>query len=392
MRALTVVAIAATAVLGQDYTEDSMAVRAILDTNGWAATEVDEVAVDSGGRIVTLDLHARELRMLPPTVATLDGLRRLDLTGCSLTALPEQVAELRHLRKLRVGGNPLGVLPAWIDQLDSLEELDARLCGLVELPEEIGRVSNLRSLILQRNRLTSLPDSMALLTRLSYLDLTGNLLESMPESMGRMLLLNEIYLANNRFKRLPQCLTRMAGLVFVFADSNALETLPVDIGNLELGTLSLNSNELAQLPGSIRKLSGLFFFIDDNRLCSLPDSVEAWLDQTTSDLWDWRTTQRCPQSAATSPAMPPALSREFSVVSQGASNYGRIEYRVTAPGAVRIELWNASGGLVCVPVDRYHVPGTYAVLLTGTRLAGGTYVLRMVNGSRQILAMQLIAR
>ena len=96
----------AAALWPQTYTDDSLAVRALLDTNGLDSISVDSVADSSRGRITTLRLAAGgsrqniplPLTVLPASLAGLDQLDTLDLSHNEISELPAAVTSLAPAR------------------------------------------------------------------------------------------------------------------------------------------------------------------------------------------------------------------------------------------------------------------------------------------------------
>ena len=165
----------------------------------------DWEGVELGGvplRVTSLEVAADLRGRIPPGIARLSGLRRLDLAGNRLGgAIPAELGALVNLETLRLNGNQLtGEIPGELGHLTYLGELNLfgnRLTG--EIPEEFSGLRNLAPgreysrieplvLDLRRNRLTGgIPTAFAELAheiRLS-LYLAGNRLTGcIPLALG----------------------------------------------------------------------------------------------------------------------------------------------------------------------------------------------------------------
>ncbi len=115
---------------------------------------------------------------LPPELATLSGLRRLEVGGNDgLTGpIPSALGELANLESLFLQGNWLtGSIPAALGGLGNLGWLgldDNALTG--PLPAELGNLTGLRGLTLSGNALSGpLPESLSRLSALGTLNLDG---------------------------------------------------------------------------------------------------------------------------------------------------------------------------------------------------------------------------
>ena len=92
-------------VFSQDYTQDSLAVKAILDSNGLSSTPVSYVTDSSGGRIVNLNLSYKWITTIPPEIGNLTALRTASFANDSLTTLPAEIGNLTALTVLYLYAN-----------------------------------------------------------------------------------------------------------------------------------------------------------------------------------------------------------------------------------------------------------------------------------------------
>lgn len=93
------------------------------------------------------------------------------------------IANLQHLRYLDLTGNALLELPECVCQMSELEWLGLNFNQLRELPEEIGQLTRLQRLYLRGNSLKALPSSIGTLDEMLELDLAGNQINIIPASM-----------------------------------------------------------------------------------------------------------------------------------------------------------------------------------------------------------------
>jgi len=231
----------------EDYACDSLAVRAVLDSNGRTDVLVKDVAVvdTSDGRIIALQFGSSDLTNLPSEIGNLTELTFLNLINNQLTSLPAEIGKLTELAILYILNNQL-----------------------TSLPTEIGNFDSLNVLWLGNNQLTSIPSEIGNLKSLTILYLYDNKLNIVPSEIGNLTALTELNLSNNQLTRIPP-----------------------EIGNLtELNFFNIPNNLLTELPPEIIQLD-LSIWLDENFLCSLPDSIANWVD-TSSSSTDWIETQR----------------------------------------------------------------------------------------------------
>ncbi len=132
------------------FYRDTLAVRAILDSNGMADVSVVLVTNSKNGRIYELDLANKGITILPPVVT-----------------------ELR-LKLLRLQDNNLDSIPNAIGTIPTLTYLSLLRNNLTSLPESVGNLNHLKHLNLGYNGLTELPSSITNLTKLGYLSVAHN--------------------------------------------------------------------------------------------------------------------------------------------------------------------------------------------------------------------------
>jgi len=257
-----------------DYTCDSLAVKAIIDGNGFGNfLSVKDVSYSSNNRISGLYISSK-----------------------NLTSLPSEIGKLTKLNLLALGNNQLTSIPTEIGWLTALITLSLDNNQLASLPNEIGKLTALTILTLDNNQLTSVPTEIGKLTKLKLLTLGNNQLTSIPHEIGKLTALTTLSIDNNQLTNIPTGLGNLTSLTELFLNNNQLPSLPAEIGNLTaLDVMYLGNNQLTSLPPEIIQLD-LIILLDDNRLCSVPDSIAIWIDENYAS-WataNWREVQNCP--------------------------------------------------------------------------------------------------
>jgi hypothetical protein len=215
-----------------DYKTDSLAVRAILDSNGLDTVPVESITECYGNRITNLFLQNRNLTIIPKDIISLTSLYGLDLSENPITNFPAEICSLG---------------------LYKLLFLNFSFALLESLPKEIGLLKNLREFFLTYNNITELPTEFCLLGDTTmYLSLAYNKLKTLPREIGNM---NRSYCFNL--------------------------------------TLDLSHNLIDSMPIEIVKLIDCNLSVNGNKLCKdIPDTVAQWLDTWAEH--DWKTLQHCP--------------------------------------------------------------------------------------------------
>ena len=81
-------------IFSQDYVSDTLAVRAILDSNNLYSISVKEVTDSSNGRIDSLGLEHLNIFTLHDEIGKIDKLKILILYANQLTNLPAEIGNL----------------------------------------------------------------------------------------------------------------------------------------------------------------------------------------------------------------------------------------------------------------------------------------------------------
>lgn len=144
-----------------DYPCDSLAVRAVLDSNGLTTVDVGDVATARGGRVDTLHLARRNLQVLPADIGRLSGLLYLNVSYSRLESLTPAIAGLSSLLHLDAGYGQITALPAAIGVLAAVQTLDLQSNALSSIPSTVMGLSALQVVRVWNNPLDSVDDSVA---------------------------------------------------------------------------------------------------------------------------------------------------------------------------------------------------------------------------------------
>jgi Leucine-rich repeat (LRR) protein len=105
------------------------------------------------GRDLGNDARSIKSKVLPDTLANLQGLEELDLGRNGIRGVPPQVASLRGLKKLSLDYNDIHDLPAFVGELKNLQELSLNANGGMRLPQSLANIKGLK-VFMGNNRLT----------------------------------------------------------------------------------------------------------------------------------------------------------------------------------------------------------------------------------------------
>ncbi|MFH0919440.1 MAG: leucine-rich repeat domain-containing protein [Fibrobacterota bacterium] len=268
---------------GSGYVQDTLAVRAILDSNG-IALPVKDVTWVLNGRVVYLQINGN-LTVLPDAIGDLTQLQYLGLFGTSLyNQAPLQISSgIRNLKALSVliiNGEKLESFPQEMAGLQSLETVNLYNNALNAIPSWIFGLKNLKVLNLSSNKISSLANEISNLKSLTTLDLSDNTLPSLPAGIDSLTLLESFLISSNQLTGLPQGMENLSSLTEFSISHNQISTLPEDIISLSCA-----------------------IDVAYNGLCNISLSLENWLDNhycyylncgSSTSLISWKNTQTCP--------------------------------------------------------------------------------------------------
>ena len=260
------------------------------------------VETDFSGRVVRLDLSGRVEEgvliphglsgTIPPEIASLSSLQRLDLSSNSLSgSIPPELVGLANLELLYLLNNDLsGPIPPELGGLASLRQLmlqDNNLSG--RIPPELGNLLTLGTLRLGENNLSGpIPPELGKLTNLTWLDLYRNRLTGpIPAELKEITGLTSLSVGVNLLTGpIPEWLRNLTNLAYLDLSWNNLTgPVPPWLGTLtNLQTLHLVRNDLSgPIPPELGRLANLRRLnLGGNKLTgSLPSELAniTWLEE-----------------------------------------------------------------------------------------------------------------
>ena len=139
-------------------------------------------------------------------VATIYGLKYLDLHNCNLNEIPKEMRVLNNLEDLRLKYNQI---------------------------REINNVPrNVRKLYLSYNKLKSISEKVTNLKELEVLFLGYNSITEVPPELGQLTKLQNLSLDDNRIRTLPIELKELKNLRYLYLTNNDIKYIPKEIQNL----------------------------------------------------------------------------------------------------------------------------------------------------------------
>jgi Leucine-rich repeat (LRR) protein len=144
------------------------------------------------------------LTIIPPSIASLDCLRTLELKGNLIREIPDAIGDLIRLETLTVSGGQVRVVSDAIGRLKHLMILGLSTNQIEALPNQIGEASSLRELHLGGNRLRSIPETVGRLKELIKLNLSNNSMRDIPRSLLDCTKLEFLYLHDNPELHIPE--------------------------------------------------------------------------------------------------------------------------------------------------------------------------------------------
>ncbi len=142
------------------------------------------------GRVSKLIIAAVNIYEIPSSIASLNKLKHLNISGRVLVNLPAEIGSLESLEILILNDNKLTSLPVEIGNLSALKGLSLKNNSLEELSSEIGNLSSLFSLDVRNNNLQELPVEISNIPNLMILDVINNPLTVIPQVICDMTMTN----------------------------------------------------------------------------------------------------------------------------------------------------------------------------------------------------------
>ncbi len=218
----------------QTFRDDSLAVRAILDSNNLYYIYVKEISGIVDGRINSIGFPEKKTYVLTAEIGKLDKLETLGIHDNTLTSLPDEIGDLVSLRKLFAYNDKLSYIPNTIGNLSKLIDIDLRVNQITELPSTIGNLKKLLRFDISANKLTELPPEIGSCDTLYSLRCTYNELTTFPDEICNLKNLWQIYASHNKLVKLPDSIGTISTLESLDFSYNKLTTLPESIVKLDL--------------------------------------------------------------------------------------------------------------------------------------------------------------
>lgn len=374
-------------VFSQDYKQDSLAVRAILDSNGLSTVTVEEVSKVGNNRIDTLLLQQRGLSTLPSVIGNITKLLYLDLHDNTLKSIPSEIGNLKDLIFLDLRFNELSSIPTTIGELKKLTWLDCRTNEITTIPAEIGDLAALERLYFSSNNINSIPSEIGNLVNLRGLYIEDNDITAIPTTIENMAGLDILWIHKNKITAIPKEIGELTGLQNLSLSNNNISSAPPEIGNCSmLNTLKIDHNQLTTLPDSITllvPLQGLdlgYNHLDTN---NLSDTVISWADQYDPD---WKTTQ----TVGIIHFITEQISKSISIIHS--SKTLKVHFELPSLSHVNLDLVDAKGKTIKTLFNEYKTAGTHVEYLDMAVFGSGIYYLSFTIGEYGIVRKTVIVK
>lgn len=239
-----------------------------IDLEKQVVFDLPEEVIEMFPNLTSMSLKGNYLVSLPERMGNLHRLKCLDLSDNRISSLPSSVGNLPALRILKLDGNEIGRdLPPNIANLKNLERLNLSRNPLQFLSPTIFTLRGLTSLNLEGTQISHVSPDIENLSDLVALNLSNNpistLTAGLPENIGKLSKLRHLHLNNCQIKILPKEMGELSKLLTLSLQENMIQTLPPEIGNLKnLTELNLSSNPLNYLPDTIKGLDKPGFVLD----------------------------------------------------------------------------------------------------------------------------------
>jgi Leucine-rich repeat (LRR) protein len=351
----------------QDYACDSMAVRAILDSNGLDSIGVDRVSWrDSTGRIDSIRLRGpgfnatlpETLKNLPAIIGNLTNLVSLNLHNNQISIIPDAIGNLSNLKELFLGNNQISIIPVSIGKLLNLTHLSFYDNQITTIPDTIGNLSNLKTLTLSYNQISIIPDAIGNLSNLTMLGLRNNQISEIPVVIGNLSKLINLYLSDNQISEIPEEMAQLSNLGSFYLGNNQISLIPDAIGNLK---------DIANLD------------LENNQICTVSTIIESWANTYDPD---WKETQNC-DTIIISIEKPVVKLREFSFCQNTPNPFNpttTISFNIPKNANVTLTVLDIKGRKVADLIHNRSMQGQHTVIFNAGELPSGIYLFKLQAG------------
>ncbi|MBL8028834.1 MAG: hypothetical protein JNL74_20585 [Fibrobacteres bacterium] len=266
------------------YRADTLAVRALLDSNG-ILKSIKDVSWVLNGRVTYIQYNGN-LKVIPASIGNLTALTYFGAFGTKSTTI----------NRLRISEE--------IGKCKALQVIEISQMNLDSLPETLKSLPVLHGINFSGNKFKMWPEVLTNCINLKELNLSDNFFDSLPaniENLSQLILLNVSF---NKLRQLPQNISKLSRLQTLKISSNSLGSLPDSIGQMTaLKEVSVRLNQITSIPLSITKLN-CNIDVAYNHLCNVSDTVNTWLnnhycpylscnpDRATDS--SWKLMQTCP--------------------------------------------------------------------------------------------------
>ena len=225
--------------------------------------------ISNSALLIDLQIRANKLTYLPDTLATLTKLEKLSVTNSNLKVYPDRMStSLRKLRILNLADNSLSSLPkVWCCK--RLVDLDLAGATLENQTDFVTQLNNLTRLNISKCRLTVFPTSLLHLNKLKDLDISDNYISELPADLSNLQLLSLTMADNSLAESWPlKSIEQLSELVSLDISGNELEDVPESVLSLKcLRSLNVSNNPIRTFSDEMRILHNLRNF--EGSVCEL---------------------------------------------------------------------------------------------------------------------------
>ena len=371
----------------QDYKEDSLAVRAILDSNGLTTVTVEEVSKVGNNRIDTLTLDGRSVTTLPAVIGNITKLVYLDLNDNSLQSIPSEIGNCTDLVFFDISYNDLTSLPATIGQMTKLVFFNCLSNKISVIPAEIGSLVALDRLYFSNNKITSIPSEIGNLVNLRRLYLEDNDITSIPSTVGTMAGLDILSLSRNKISGIPKEIGQATGLQSFTLSNNEISSVPSEIGKLSvLNTFTIDHNKLTTLPDSVTFLvpfQNLDLGFNYLNKSNLSDTVISWADQYDPG-WD------STQSVGIINIITEQISKSISIIYS--QKILQVHFNLLSRNHIKLDVIDAKGKIINTLLNAHKTAGQHVVPMRPDNYSSGIYYLRFTVGKYGVVKKTVVLK